>query len=250
MTLAGLALRNLTRNRVRVGLTALAVAIAILAFLVLRTVISAWSSGVAFASRDRLVTRHKVTFVMTLPKRYVDEVRQAPHVVAATWADWFGGKDPKHENDFFNTLAVDPTTYFTVYDEMKVSRGELEAFQHDRQGAIVGDVLATKFGWRVGDKITLRSGIVPQDLELTVDGIYAVTAKSVDRSTLLFQWSYMNESVAASRKDTVGWIVCRVDDPSRVAEIGIHLDRLFEDRDTPTLSQDERTFNASFLGMF
>jgi putative ABC transport system permease protein len=250
MTLAGLAIRNVARNRFRAALTVLAVAIAIVAFLLLRTVLWAWASSSEFASRDRVVTRHKVTFVMSLPKRYVDEVRRTPHVRSATWADWFGGKDPRHDSEFFNTLAVDPATYFSVFDEMRVSSEALEAFQHDRQGAIVGDVLARKLGWSVGDKMTLRSGSVPGDLELRIDGIYTATAKSVDRSTLVFHWEYMNDSVPAVRRDTVGWIVSRVDDPSQAAEVGLQIDKLFDDRDTQTLSQDEHAFNASLLGMF
>ena len=127
-------------------------AIAIVAFLLLRTVIWAWASGAEWAAKDRVVTRHKVTFVMTLPKRYVEDVRNAPHVKAVTWANWFGGKDPKHDREFFAALAVDPATYFVVYDEMKVPPDQMETWKHDKQGAIVGDVLAKKMGWKVGDQ--------------------------------------------------------------------------------------------------
>jgi putative ABC transport system permease protein len=250
MTLTGLAVRNLGRNKFRVALTVVGVAVAVVAFLLLRTVIWAWASGAEWAAKDRVVTRHKVTFVMTLPKRYVEDVRNAPHVKAVTWANWFGGKDPKHDREFFGALGVDPTTYFSVYDEMKVPPDQLETWKHDRQGAIVGDVLAKKLGWKVGDRIALESGIYPGDWEFTVDAIYTATAKSVDRSTLVFQWDYLNDSLPAGRKDQVGWIVSRVDDPAHVADIGVGLDKRFEDLDTPTLSQDERSFQASFLAMF
>jgi putative ABC transport system permease protein len=250
MTLGGLALRNLARNRFRVVLTSLGVAIAIVAFLLLRTVIWAWASGAEFAAKDRVVTRHKVTFVMSLPKRYVEDVRNAPHVKAVTWASWFGGKDPKHDREFFAALAVDAATYFSVYDEMKVPPEQMDTWKHDRQGAIVGDVLAKKMGWKVGDKVILESGIYPGDWQFNVDAIYDATARSVDRSTFVFHWDYINDALAPERRDSVGWIVSRVDEPGRVADIGVELDRLFEDRDTPTLSQDERSFNASFLAMF
>jgi putative ABC transport system permease protein len=250
MTLTGLAVRNLGRNKFRVVLTVLGVAVAVVAFLLLRTVIWAWASGAEWAAKDRVVTRHKVTFVMTLPKRYVEDVRNAPHVKAVTWANWFGGKDPKHDREFFGALAVDPTTYFSVYDEMKVQPDQLETWKHDRQGAIVGDVLAKKLGWKVGDRITLESGIYPGNWEFNIDAIYTTTAKSVDRSTMIFQWDYLNDSLPAQRKDQVGWIVSRVDDTAHVADIGVGLDKRFEDLDTPTLSQDERSFNASFLAMF
>jgi putative ABC transport system permease protein len=250
MTLAGLAVRNLARNRFRAALTVLGVAVAIVAFLLLRTVVWAWASGAEWAAKDRVVTRHKVTFVMSLPKRYVDSVREAPHIKAVTWANWFGGKDPKHDREFFSALAVDAPTYFSVYDEMVVPPDVLEAWKHDRQGAIVGDVLAKKLGWKVGDKVILESGIYPGDWQFTIDSIYTTSARSVDRSTFVFHWDYMNDALPPERRDQVGWIVSRVDDPAHVADIGAGLDKRFEDLDTPTLSQDERSFNASFLAMF
>ncbi|HZU83194.1 MAG TPA: FtsX-like permease family protein [Polyangiaceae bacterium] len=250
MTLTSLAVRNLARNKFRVALTIAGVAMTIVVFLLLRTVIWAWASGAEWAAKDRVVTRHKVTFVMALPKRYVEIVRQSPHVKQATWANWFGAKDPKHEQEFFGALAVDPATYFSVYDEMKVPDDQMQTFVHDRQGAIVGDVLARKLGWKVGDRVTLQSGIYPGDWQFRVDGVYTATAKSVDRSTFVFQWDFLNESLPPARRDMVGWIVSRVDDPARVADIGATLDRRFDDAETPTLSQDERSFNASFMAMF
>jgi putative ABC transport system permease protein len=250
MTLTGLAIRNLTRNKFRVGLTVVGVSIAIVAFLLLRTVNWAWTSAGAFAAKDRVVTRHKVTFVMSLPKRYVTDVASSPHVTETTWANWFGAKDPKHDREFFSTLAVDNTTYFKVYSELSVPPDQLETFQHDKQGAIVGDVLARKLGWKVGDKVPLQSGIYPGDWEFNIDGIYTATSRSVDRSTLLFHWDYMNDALPEGRRDQVGWIVSRVDDPGRAADVGVALDKIFDSRETPTLSQDEHSFNTSFLAMF
>jgi putative ABC transport system permease protein len=250
VTLTSLAVRNLARNKFRVLLTISGVAVAILAFLLLRTVTWAWTNAADWAAKDRVVTRHKVTFVMSLPKRYVEEVRQSPHVKLATWATWFGGKDPKHDREFFSALGVDPATYFDVYDEMKVPADQMETWKHDRQGAIVGDVLAKKLGWKVGDKIILQSGIYSGDWQFTLDGIYTATAKSVDRSTFVFQWNYLNDTLAPAQRDMVGWIVSRIDDPTRVADVGVVLDKRFDDRETPTLSQDERSFQASFMAMF
>jgi putative ABC transport system permease protein len=250
MTFASLAVRNLARNTFRMVLTVAGVAVAIVAFLLLRTVSGAWTSQSESAASDRVVTRHKVTFVMELPRRYVEDIRQAPHIKETTWANWFGGKDPKHDHEFFATLAVDPATYFDVYPEIQVPAAQLDAFKHDRQGMIVGDVIAAKLGWKVGDRVTLQSGLHPGDWQFTVDGIYLATAKSIDRSTVLFQWDYLNDAVAPGQRDQVGWLISRVDNPSHIADVSVALDQRFEDRETPTLSQDERTFSKGFLAMF
>src|SRR5262249_50097455 len=135
----------------------------------------------------------KITFVMPLPKRYVDQVRNAPHIKTATFANWFGGKDPKHDREFFGCFAVDHTNYFQVYDDVLVPPDQLDTFNHDPQGAIVGDVLAKKLGWKLGDKVTLQSGIYPRegDWEFHIVGIYTSKSKAIDRSSFMFRWDYL-----------------------------------------------------------
>jgi putative ABC transport system permease protein len=257
MTFAGLAARNLLRNKVRTVLTVLGVAVAIVTFLLLRTAVSAWTAGADFAAKDRLITRHKVTFVMPLPKRYVDDVRAHQRelgIKEVSWANWFGGKDPNHEQEFFGNFAVEGETYFDVVPELIVPKDQLAAFQADRSGAVVGDVLAQKLGWKLGTQVTLESGIYPSDPDhpwtFTIRAIYTATARNVDRSSFMFHWSYMNDGLPANRKDEIGWIMSKVDDPSRTADVGIAVDRRFAEQDIQTLSQDEHAFNQSFLGGF
>jgi putative ABC transport system permease protein len=253
MNLGVLAARNVLRNRFRTALTVLGVAVAIITFLLLRTVMWAWTVATDVAAKDRIVTRNKITFVMPLPLRYVDHVRSVSGVKAVTWATWFGGKDPKHDREFFATMAIESKSFFDVYNEMHVPPDQMQAWQSDRSGAVVGDALANKLGWKIGDRITLESPIymTPDGNPWTfnIRGIYVATAKSVDRSTLVFHWDYLNQAVTQPFRDQVGWIVCRIADPSRAAEMGVMIDRAFEEQEVQTVSQDERSFNTSFLGM-
>jgi putative ABC transport system permease protein len=252
VNLASLAARNILRNKFRALLTIFGVAVAILTFLLLRTIVYAWTVGAEFASKDRVVTRHKITFVQPLPRRYIDDVRGAPHIKVSTYANWFGGKDEKHDHEFFGAFGVDPTTYFQVYDDMAVPKDQMEAFLHDPQAALVGDVLAKKMGWKPGDKVVLTSGIYPRqgDWDFHIVGMYEAKSKVVDRSSFIFRWDYLNDNLSQNRKDYIGWIVSRVDQPSQSAQIGVALDKIFDEKETQTLSQDEHSFNASFLAMF
>jgi putative ABC transport system permease protein len=251
MNLAVLSLKNATRNKVRTFLTIAGVAMAVVAFVLLRTIIYSWTIAAEVASKDRLVTRHKITFVMTMPLRYVEDIKQVPGVKQVTWANWFGGKDMAHENEFFATLACDPKTTLEVYDEVQVDPAQKEAWIANRQGALVGDVLAKKMGWKVGQKVTLSGTIYPGEWQFEISGIYTATRKTVDRSTFWFHWDYMNEGIKrAQQKDQIGWIVARVDDPSKTADLSKKIDAMFEEKETPTLTQDERSFNTSWLGMF
>lgn len=249
MNLATVAVKNITRNPFRALLTVAGVAVAILTFVLLRTVIWSWTAAVEQSATDRIGIRHKVTFIMPLPKKYIEEVRQIPGVTAAAYANWFGAKDPNHEKEFFGTVAVEPDEMLAVYDEIKIKPAELEAWKQNRRGAIVGDALAKKLGWKVGQNVTLRGTIYPGDWQFQIMGIYTANRASVDRSTFYFQWKYLNESLPPAAQDRIGWVVARINNPGRSAEICRAVDTKFDDRDVQTLCMSERAMQASFLGM-
>jgi putative ABC transport system permease protein len=247
--LATIAVKNVMRNRLRTLLTSVGVAAALLMFIALRTMNWSWTAAEKESASDRIGVRHKITFIMTLPKRYAEEIRDTPGVTAVTYANWFGAKDPKNESDFFATIAVEPEDLLNVYKEIEVPPDQVTAWKENRRGALVGDALAKKKGWKVGDKVTLRGTIYPGDWEFHISGIYTSKRASVDRSTLWFHWKYLNESVDVRRRDQVGWVVARVSDPGRSAEICRAIDQRFSERDIQTLSMSERAMQASFLGM-
>jgi putative ABC transport system permease protein len=244
-----IAVRNLSRNKMRTVLTVLGASVAILAFVMLRTVLSAWSSAADYAAKDRIATRHKVSFVINMPKNYVDQIRATPGVTKATYMNWFGGKNPKKPEEFFATLAVEPATALEVMDEILLAPDQKQKWLEDKKGAVIGDVLAKKLGLKVGDRFTLQGSIYPGDWEFNIDGIYTATRKSVDRSTLLFHWSYMNDSLPEGRRDEIGWVTSRIDDPSKAADISAAIDKIFDEKDVQTVTMSERAMNLSFMGM-
>jgi putative ABC transport system permease protein len=258
MNLTLLALRNALRNKARLIMTLFGVAVTVMTFLTLETALGSWDSALDLARRDRLVTRHKVSFVLPLPKRYVEEIRSAqgadgqPLVTHATFASWFGGRVPGHEREFFATYAVDAATYTDVHDEMVIDPAALETFKTDRRSALVDDVLAQQFGWKPGDTVTLESPIYPAPdgapWTLKIAGIYDTKSNAFGRQTLLFHWDLLNEALPPAERDKIGWIVSRTRG-DRAAEAAGVLDAFFEEREVQTLSQDERAFSTGFLGM-
>lgn len=245
-----LAFKNLWRSPLRTVLTLAGVAVAVLAFVFLRTALQAWYAGVDASAQDRLAMRNKVSITLPMPVNYFNKVKDGvPGVSAVTYANWFGGVDPAHEREFFANFAIDTDTYFQVYDELTFGPGELEAWRQDRTGAIVGSALAKKRGWKVGDRITIRGTIYPGDYDFTIRAIYDTTRKSFDKSTVFFHWSYFNERVPVVIKDKIGFIGIRVNDPTRGPEVSRAVDALFQGSDAETLTESERAFNMSFLSM-
>jgi putative ABC transport system permease protein len=250
LSLFFIAARNLKRSWFRTSFTVLGAAVALIAFIMLRTTLWAWNIGAEYAAQDRLGTRHKVTFIMQLPKRYIDDVRGVPGVKQATWANWFGARIPTKPDEFFANLAVDPESYLQVIDEMQISPEDRTRWIEDKKGALVGAVLAKKMGWKVGDKIVLEGTIYPGDWEFNISGIYTASRKSLDESELLFHWDYMNDSLPPARRDQIGWIMSRVTDSGQSGTISQAIDRVFDERDTQTVTMSERNMQVSFMAGF
>ena len=62
-----LILRNALRHKLRTGLTALGIIVAVLAFGLLQTVVDAWYAGAQSASNAHLVTRNAISLGFSLP---------------------------------------------------------------------------------------------------------------------------------------------------------------------------------------
>jgi putative ABC transport system permease protein len=250
MTLVSLSIRNLRRNRFRWMMTVFGCAVAILAFVALRTVLSAWVVAVDYAAKDRIGTRHKISYGLQLPKHYIDVVRETPGVDAATWVTWFGGKNPKDKSDIFVTLACDPKSMLDVYEEMDVPEAQRVAWLENRNGALLGDQLARKLGVGPGDRVTLAGTIYPGDWTFDVSGVYTAKRRStLDRQQFFFHWDYLNSTLQPEQQDRIGWIISRIDDPSQAAAVSTAIDARLGQREIATLTLSERQMNMSFMGM-
>jgi putative ABC transport system permease protein len=250
MTLIGLGARNAFRNPFRTSLTILGVAVAILAFVLLRTVITSWELASQYAAKDRIGTRHKLSFVISLPLHYAEKIRQVPGVQATSYANWFGGKDARNPDAFFANMMVDAKTVLDVYDELELPEDQKKHWLENRQGAIIGKTLANQLKLKVGDKFILQGTIYPGDWPLTIDGIYTAKRKSIDQSSMFFHWDYVNEKLPPVRKDKIGWVISRVDEPGKGPDVSAAIDKIFDSSDEQTLTMSERQMNLSFMGMF
>src|SRR5690348_3368621 len=151
----------LFRRKTRTIFTLLSVLAAFLLFGLLDSVRSAFAeAGNSVAGVDRLVTISKISFTMQLPKSLLPRIQAIPGVKDVAYANWFGGvyQDPKN---FFPNEAVSPN-FFDLFPEFELPADQRQAFNTTRTGAVVGEDLAKKFGWKIGDKIPLNATIFPQ----------------------------------------------------------------------------------------
>ncbi|NJD55307.1 MAG: ABC transporter permease [Nitrospirae bacterium] len=251
MFLIKLLFRNAFRHKLRTTLTILGISIAILAFGLLRTVVSAWYSGVEASSASRLVTRNAISLVFLLPSSYREKIRQIEGVKTVSWGNWFGGIYINEKN-FFPNFAVDPTTYLDLYPEYLLTPEERKAFIHDRKACVVGQLTAEKYGWKLGDTVTLKGTIFPGNWDFVVRGIYRGRDKGTDESQFFFNWEYLNESMkktAPQRAEQIGFFILGVRNPGQAAEVAEAVDRSFKNSMTETLTETEKAFQMGFVSM-
>jgi len=251
MFLLKILVKNAFRHRLRTLLTIIGITIAILAFGLLRTVVSAWYAGVEASSTSRLITRNSISLVFSLPISYREKMLRVPGVRQVSYANWFGGVYITEKN-FFPNFAIEPKTYLELYPEFIIDPHEKEEFIHDRKGAVAGRKLAERFGWKVGDSIPLRGTIFPGSWQFVLRGIYRGAEKSTDENQFFFQWEYLNESLRKTvprRADQVGIYLLGLTSPTIAAEVSRTVDTIFRNSLAETLTETEKAFQLSFISM-
>ncbi len=251
MHILKLLIRNVLRHKLRTFLTVLGVSIAILAFGLLRTVISAWYAGVEASSASRLVTRNAISLVFPLPLSYKDKIRQVDGVKSVSYGSWFGGIyiDEKH---FFANYAVEPQSYLEMFPEIILPADQKKAVFRDRKAAVAGRKLAERYGWKIGDIITLRGTIFPGNWDFVLQGIYKGRDENVDETAFFFHWEYLNETLKKTvprRADQIGWYMIEVTSPNLAPEVSVKIDRMFKNSLAETLTETEKAFTLSFISM-
>jgi putative ABC transport system permease protein len=251
MHILKLIFKNAFRHKLRTFLTVLGVTIAILAFGLLRTVISAWYAGVNASSASRLVTRNSISLIFPLPLSYQEKIRQIQGVKTVSYGNWFGGIYIDEKN-FFANYAVEPKTYLELYPEIVIPPDQKAAFFRERKGAVAGIKLAAKYGWKIGDLITLKGTIFPGNWDFVLRGIYKGRDETVDETAFVFHWNYLNETLKQTiprRADQVGWYMIGVSNPNLAADVAVRIDKAFKNSLAETLTETEKSFQLSFISM-
>ncbi|QRK10055.1 ABC transporter permease [Archangium violaceum] len=249
MTFGRLVWKDLLRNPLRLALTVLAGGVGVMAFIFLRTVVDLFYSSAESAQADRLFTRAKASITGDLPLSYQTRISAVPGVDDITFYGFFGGRYGESQRDFFGSAFVDPPSFMRVFDELVVPPQQVAAFQEDPCGALIGKDLAKRYGWKPGDRVTLKGTIYPGEWSFTVRGIYDVRTGTLDTSSLFFGFRCLNEKLPEDRKDRVGAFMIRVEDPSRSAAVASAVDAMFANSPYPTRTESERAATLGFISM-
>ncbi|HEX9829507.1 MAG TPA: FtsX-like permease family protein [Bacteroidota bacterium] len=249
MRILKLVFKNTLRHKLRTSLTILGIAIAVVAFGFLRTVVTAWYAGVEASSPNRMITRNAVSFIFPLPLAYRERIAQIPGVETVSFMNWFQGVYID-KSQFFARMAVEMETALKTYPEFLVPDDQKEILMRERNSCIVGADLAKQYGFEIGDVIPIEGDIYPGKWEFVVRAIYQPRDKTVDGTQMWFHWQYLDERMRQEmpgRAGEVGWYLIRISNPADAARISEQLDEMFKNSRAETKTETEAAFQQGFI---
>jgi putative ABC transport system permease protein len=238
---------GLWRKPIRTVLTVLSIAVAFLLFGILNGVIAGFDGALSKMSDTRLRVMNRANILEAMPIAYEARIAKVPGVRKTTHFAILVAyyQDPKNG---FSASSMDVDASLDVFPEIKVPADQVEAMRRTRTGAIVGIDLAKRFGWKIGDRITLHSmNWVKEDgsPEWTFDIVgYANAGPNDERvfaNELYFNYEYL-DTARATGKGTVHQFAVAIDDASRATEIAVAIDKLFANSSAETTTLNDREY--------
>jgi putative ABC transport system permease protein len=145
-------------------------------------------------------------------------------------------------NQFVGINATDISQFLQLEPGVHIAPSQLKALQAVRSGVIAGVTIAQRYGWKVGDRISLHSSTLREDgsADWTFDIVGTFTqAQHADAAVgILGNYSYVNESRLLDR-NTVGRYAIQIGDRKDASKIAREIDSLFFNSPHATVTQSE-----------
>jgi putative ABC transport system permease protein len=254
MTDLDLVSKNLWRKPLRTILLIVSIFIAFLIFSLLVGFNFAFEKSLNENTlANRMVVNNKINFTESMPISYVNRIARVDGVTDVSYQNWFGAyfQERARGAPMFG-FAVDPESFLRVNaDQVKLPEDQKKTFIADRQGVIVGKTLADRYGWKLGQKIPIKSDIyIRRDgapaWDMRVSGIFTGKNPGDNIPALYFHWDYLNEG-ATFGQDQAGQIVILTASPEINDKVATAIDAMFANSSNETATVDEKTFSRSFL---
>src|SRR5690349_19878489 len=243
----------LWRSRARTILTLLSLVTAFLLLGLLQATNSLFSGEQVNLSAPILISQARVSFTSPLPMSLIPRVEAIPGVASVSHSQFFFGIYQDNPQNFFPQFAVNPERWVRTFPECVLPPDQEKAWLTTRTGAIVGPLTAKRFGWKVGDKIPLKSQIWPQkdgsrDWTFDLVGIFGDKVKdSCARiANMYLNYAYFDEARQFGTGGA-GIVVVRIAKPDDAQKVGNAIDAMTENSPDETKTQTEKDFSLNFV---
>ena len=246
MSITGFVIRNALRNKRRLLLSVLSAAVSLFLLVSLMVVLRELTQPPTDADAAlRVAVRNKVSLMSMLPQRQRTIIERVPGVEVITPFVWFGGKQEVDGPIRFGTFAIEAAKLRKLLPEIRCDDAQFESWVKDRASCIVGRDTAQQYGYKVGDRFTLVSGIFPAKLELRVAGIYSGT---VDDRNMFFHHKYLDEAMHDWGQTGMWWM--KVTSTEVMPQVIDTINKAFANSANEVRAESERAFQAAFVSMW
>ncbi len=149
--------------------------------------------------------------------------------------------------------------FLALYPEDKVDTAQQRAMRQIQDGVIVGIGTMHKYGWKIGQRVTLQSrrsssARMERATGLSTSSEHGRIAKMTnedDAQLLITNYRYVNESLPIGpARDTMNLAVLRIADPARATSIEQRIDSQYANSSNETLTQSEHELVQSEVANF
>jgi putative ABC transport system permease protein len=244
-----LVLKNLLRKKTRTFLTVGSILFPVVLVAFMATFLRTLNLPDPARERGlyRIVTRHKVGLTTPLPYAVVNRIAALAGVHAVTPIDRIAGlyRDASAGN-VFPRFAVDAVQFLQVFDDAKIVAGSAEDWKRDRSGGLAGVALVKKYGWKVGDHVTIGGTLYPVDLTFTIQAVYSLPYEN--SASIFFHREYLEEAWPPFR-GTVSTVWARCEDAACAERLPKEIDDFYENSPNPTKTESENAFTLGFVAL-
>lgn len=213
----------------RAVLTLLSVVNAFLLFGVLQGFASGLNHAVAETHADVLISLSRIS-TEPLPVGQIAQIRMVQGVRAAMPMVPFISTY-RTPTSIVPADAVDASQILAVDPGLTIPPSMIAALQRDRTGAIVSRLLASRFGWKVGDRVPLQALTVTNrdgspTWPVDIVGIFSSSGGSLFKNAMLINFDYVDQG-RTNNAGTAPLFVIRIDDPNHAGQVAASIDKLF-----------------------
>ena len=234
---------GLWRKPVRSILTLLSIIVAFVLFGALHGVTAAIDSLINGMSDTRLRIQSKVSLTEPLPMAYLARIESVKGVEGVGYYSWFGGyyQEPRNQ---ISVGAVDVDRLHNMFPELNLKEEYAAAMRTTRNGALIGRDLAATRGWKIGDKLPLKSNIYMRkdgapEWDLEVVGIYDFGDGKIPTNELWFNYAYFDEARTFGN-GTVMMYFAKIANPASSGAVSEAIDQQFANSTFETQTLNER----------
>jgi putative ABC transport system permease protein len=231
----------------RTVLIFLQVSVAFALFGVLQGMKTGVEHVVSQTRADLLIVHGNLGMVDPLPLSQLKQIESLPGVRIVAPVELFLGTYQK-PSEKVGLVGIRPDEGWVGAFTYKISPEALAAFKATRTGTLIRKEIAAKYGWKVGDRIPLKTSAAKtngsSDWTFDIVGMYDDDDVGSGGSVILVNFDYYDEGRALG-KGTVNHFNVSVTDPRRAVVVADAIDRLFANSSNETKTESLREMAQS-----